>query len=71
MVVACNFCFVHALTVTFQIETPDVSSEDRESKMFPSQHPLDMNITTHALTTDFLIYASSVSDSSSVEIIEM
>ncbi|XP_033607097.1 WD repeat-containing protein 19 isoform X3 [Cryptotermes secundus] len=42
------------------IETPDVSSEDRESKMFPSQHPLDMNITAHALTTDFLIYASSM-----------
>jgi hypothetical protein len=53
--------------VTFQIETPDVSSEDREVKMFPSQHPLDMNITAHALTTDFLIYASAVSDSSSVE----
>jgi hypothetical protein len=48
-----------------------VSSEDREAKMFPSQHPLNMNITAHALTTDFLIYASGVSDSTSVKIFEM
>jgi len=46
----------------FQIETPDVSSEDREAKLFPDQHSHDMNITAHALTTDFLIYASDVSD---------
>jgi hypothetical protein len=47
-----------------------VSSEDREVKVFPSQHTLGMNITAHALTTDFLIYASDVSDSSSVQILD-
>lgn len=47
--------------MSFQIETPDSSSEGRETKLFPDQHSHDMNITAHALTTDFLIYASDVS----------
>ena len=59
------FLFVDAtwdsLALLFQIETPDSSSEGRETKLFPDQHSHDMNITAHALTTDFLIYASDVS----------
>jgi hypothetical protein len=59
------FLFVDAtwdsLAVSFQIETPDSNSEGRETKLFPDQHSHDMNITAHALTTDFLIYASDVS----------
>jgi len=49
------------LALSFQIETPDSSSEGRETKLFPDQHSHDMNITAHALTTDFLIYTSDVS----------
>lgn len=59
------FLFVDAtwdsVAMSFQIETPDSSSEGRETKLFPDQHSHDMNITAHALTTDFLIYASDVS----------
>jgi hypothetical protein len=66
---ACFTSYMHLLP--FQIETPDVNSEDREAKMFPDQHPLDINITAHALTTDFLIYTSDVSGSSSIEIFEI
>jgi hypothetical protein len=59
------FLFVDAtwdvLAVSFQIETPDSSSEGRETKLFPDQQSHDVNITAHALTTDFLIYGSDVS----------
>lgn len=51
----------YSLAVSFQIETPDSSSEGRETKLFPDQHSHDMNITAYVLTTDFLIYASDVS----------
>jgi WD repeat-containing protein 19 len=42
------------------IETPDSSNEGRETKLFPDQQSHDINITAHALTTDFLIYASDM-----------
>jgi hypothetical protein len=57
-----SFTDTKVLAVTFQIETPDVSSEDKETRLFPDKHLHEMNITAHALTTDFLIYASDVSD---------
>jgi len=50
-----------SLALSFQIETPDSSNEGRETKLFPDQQSHDINITAHALTTDFLIYASDVS----------
>jgi hypothetical protein len=56
------FLFVDAMALSFQIETPDSSNEGRENKLFPDEHSQNMNITAHALTTDFLIYASDVSD---------
>ena len=46
----------------FQIETADVSSEDRETKLFPEQHMHNISISAHVLTSDFLIYATDVSN---------
>ncbi|XP_067012869.2 WD repeat-containing protein 19 [Anabrus simplex] len=42
------------------IEPANGDNEDREIKLFPDQNTLELNITCHALTTDFLIYGTDM-----------
>lgn len=44
-----------------QIEQPEVSHEDKESKIFPDTNNQNIVITSHCLTTEFLIYSTDVS----------
>lgn len=48
------------LFVSFQIEPSNGNDDERDMKLFPDQTKLNLNITCHALTTDFLIYATDV-----------
>ncbi|KAK7874235.1 hypothetical protein R5R35_006274 [Gryllus longicercus] len=42
------------------IEPANGDGDDREVRMFPDQNSLELNITCHCLTTDFLIYATDM-----------
>nr|CAD7453895.1 unnamed protein product [Timema tahoe] len=42
------------------IEPANGDNEDKETRLFPDEHTPDIKLTCHALTTDFLIFASDM-----------
>nr|CAD7392000.1 unnamed protein product [Timema cristinae] len=42
------------------IEPANGDNEDKETRLFPDEHSPDIKLTSHALTTDFLIFASDM-----------
>lgn len=45
-----------------QLEGETGEDEERESRLFPDPDQADLHISDHALTPDFLIYATDVSN---------
>lgn len=54
-----NYYF-KCVVIGSQIEQPEVAHEDKESKIFPDSNVPSI-ITSHCLTTEFLIYSTNVS----------